>query len=68
MHEEFFRKWLGINQQSPVSPLTLNMATGGKAIFRWQDKTLLELSQEEFEKMTANEIVAKLGEAHDRLK
>ena len=61
--EESYRKWLAIRQEFKDSAMILNMCGGVK--FKSGGKTLLELSQEEFETLTANEIVEKLRSNKD---
>ena len=58
-HENFYRKWIGINQQSKVGPLMMR-TFDEKVVLSVAGEVLLELSLDEFENLTANEILEKL--------
>ena len=63
LNEELYRKWVGICQQYTSAPLTMN--TAGKTTISSLGKVLLEVSHEEFETLTTNEIVEILRSNED---
>jgi len=58
--EKQYRKWLGINQLHKGAALTLNIIEGIITI-KIGDKVKLTFSDAEFDDITANEILEKLG-------
>lgn len=60
--EMIYRKWLGICQQSDISPLRMTFADDSHDVsISVKDKLLIKLTEEEFAEMTANEILQKIG-------
>ena len=59
-NESFYRKWIGISQQSTVGPLMLTTDKGNVTI-KVAGEVLLEMSREDFDGTTVNQILKLMG-------